>query len=281
MQAASLSDIARLREQINVLEQRFSVPFSSKSDAVALGVAAIDQVLPEGGLSVRGLHEIEGVSPYETTPTAAATGFAAWLLGRCGTERRQNQPLLWVRRRGGRFDSRPYAPGLLPYFDPSRLLLIEPESEEHVLWTIEEGLRSGVLAAVLGEVRTADLTATRRLQLAAEASATPALLLRLPGALRTSAALTRWQVSSAAAGSTPGLHDIARPRLRVSLRRARGRIDDQERSWMMEWCHEKGDFALVSQAVDRPAGPSRSPVARAPWSDSGQRFRRAASGFRQ
>ena len=281
MQPASLSDIARLREQINVLEQRFSMVSSTTSEAVPLGLAEIDQVLPEGGLSVRGLHEIETVSPYETTPSAGATGFASWLLGRCGEVRRQKQPVLWVRRRGGRFDARPDGPGLLPYLDPSRLLLSEPDSEEQVLWALEEGLRSGALAAVLGEVKSADLTATRRLQLAAEASATPALLLRLPGALRTSAALTRWQVSAAPARSTPGLNDIAQPRLRLSLRRARGCIEDHERSWIMEWCHEKGDFSLVPQAVDRQAGPPRSHLARAPWSDSGQRFRRAASGFRQ
>ncbi|MGE0659086.1 MAG: ImuA family protein [Reyranellaceae bacterium] len=281
MHSASLSDIAALRERINVLEQRFNVRSSSPDEVVALGVTEIDQVLPEGGLSIRGLHEIEGVSPYETTPTSAATGFAAWLLGRCGQARRQNRPILWVRRRGGRFDSRPYAIGLQPYFDPSRLLLVEADSPEQLLWTMEEGLRSGVAAAVLGEVKSADLTATRRLQLSAESTATPALLLRLPGALRTSAALTRWQISSAPAASTPGLHDIARPRLRVSLRRARGLTDDHERSWMMEWCHEKGDFAVVSQTLDRSAGPPRPQLARAAWSDSGQRFRRAAAGFRQ
>lgn len=248
---------------------------------MSLGLPEIDQVLPEGGLSARGLHELEGVSPYETTPTSGATSFAAWLLGRCGTERRVSRPFLWIRRRGGRFDARPYAPGLAPFLDPARLLLIEADSEEQVLWSMEEGLRSGVLAAVLAEVKGADLTATRRLQLAAEASATPALLLRLPGALRTSAALTRWQISSAPALSTPGLKDIARPRLRLSLRRARGRLEDHERSWMMEWCHEKGDFAVVPQAADRPLGQTRPQLARAPWSDSGQRFRRPAAGFRQ
>lgn len=281
MQQVSSSDLHQLRERISVLEQRFIVQSSSKDDVVSLGLSEIDQILPEGGLSVRGLHEVEGVSPYETTPTATATSFAAWLLHRCGQERRQSRPVLWIRRRGGRFDSRLYAPGLAPFLDPTRLLLIEPDSEEQVLWSLEEGLRSGALAGVLGEVKNADLTATRRLQLAAEASATPALLLRLPGALRTSAALTRWQVSAAPARSTPGLKDIAGPRLRLSLRRARGRIEDHERSWMMEWRHEKGDFAVVSQAVERPFGQARPQLARAPWRDSGQRFRRAASGLRQ
>jgi protein ImuA len=277
---ASSSELNHLRERISVLEQKFSTQSSSKDEIISLGLPDVDKALPEGGLSVRGLHELEGVSPYETTPTAGATEFAAWLLRRSGLNRRQSRPVLWIRRRGGRFDSRPYAPGLLPFFDPSRLLLIEPESEEQVLWSMEEGLRSGALAAVLGEVKGADLTATRRLQLAAEASATPALLLRLPGALRTSAALTRWQISSAPSRSTPGLKDIAGPRLRLSLRRARGRIEDHERSWIMEWRHEKGDFAVVPQTVDRPRGQDRPQLARAPWSDSGQRFRRAASGLR-
>ncbi|MGE0152421.1 MAG: ImuA family protein [Reyranellaceae bacterium] len=281
MQNASSSDLKLLRERINVLEQKFNGQTSSRDEVISLGLPELDQALPEGGLAVRGLHEIEGVNPYETTPTAAATGFAAWLLRRCGETRRPGRPLLWVRRRGGRFDARPYAPGLAPFLDPGRLLLVEADSEEQVLWSLEEGLRSGALAGVLGEVRGADLTATRRLQLAAEAGATPALLLRLPGTLRTSAALTRWQVAAAPSRATPGLKDIAGPRLRLSLRRARGRIEDHERSWMMEWRHEKGDFAVVPQAVDRSAGQTRPQLAPAPWRDSGQRFRRAAPGLRQ
>lgn len=281
MQQVSSSELRQLRERINVLEQKVNVQSSSRDEIVSLDLPEIDQILPEGGLCARGLHEIEGVSPYETTPTATATSFACWLLRRCGQSRRAGRPFLWVRRRGGRFDSRLYGPGLAPFFDPARLLLIEPDSEDQILWSLEEGLRSGALAGVLGEVKGADLTATRRLQLAAEATATPALLLRLPGALRTSAALTRWQVSAAPSRSTPGLKDIAGPRLRLSLRRARGRIEDHERSWIMEWRHEKGDFAVVPQAVDRPLGQTRPELARAAFGDAGQRFRRAASGLRQ
>ena len=68
---------------------------------------------------------------------------------------------------------------------------------------MEEGVRHGSLAAVVGEVGRADMAATRRLQLAAEESGTPALLLRRwrkAGAdplAAPSAAVTRWRIACA------------------------------------------------------------------------------------
>ena len=45
---------------------------------------------------------------------------------------------------------------------------------------MEDGLRHGALAAVVGEVQRADMVATRRLQLAAMSGNTPALLALEP-----------------------------------------------------------------------------------------------------
>ena len=51
-----------------------------------------------------------------------------------------------------------------------------------MLWAMEEGLRSGAVSAVLGEVATVPPIALRRLQLAAETGGATGLLLRPPGA---------------------------------------------------------------------------------------------------
>ena len=81
--------------------------------------------------------------------------------------------MLWIatefaRREGGG----PYGPGLdLFGLSPARLLVLNVSRPADVLWAMEEGLRCRALACVIaeltGEGAEADLTATRRLSLAA------------------------------------------------------------------------------------------------------------------
>ncbi|HEX8063904.1 MAG TPA: protein ImuA, partial [Allosphingosinicella sp.] len=121
-----------------------------------------------------------------------------------------------------------FAPGLagagLP---PDRLLYAECGGDEDVLAVMEEGLRHGGLAAVVGEVGRAAMPATRRLQLAAEEGGTLALMLRrwrgngedplgIP-----SAAVTRWRLACAPSSPLP-VAGIGRPRWRLALARQRG-----------------------------------------------------------
>ncbi|MEJ7317026.1 hypothetical protein, partial [Staphylococcus epidermidis] len=74
-----------------------------------------------------------------------------------------------------RFDL--YAPGLEQAgLNPATLLFVEVREDKDVLAVMEDGLRHGGLAAVVGEVKRANMVATRRLQLAAMTGNTPALL---------------------------------------------------------------------------------------------------------
>src|SRR5690348_7036138 len=90
--------LARLREQMRHLEK----PGIADRQALRLGPAAIDEVLPAGGLACGSLHEI-GAAPDD----AAAYGFVACVLGRLA----RSGVVLWCRRARGR-DAAPYAPGL-------------------------------------------------------------------------------------------------------------------------------------------------------------------------
>jgi cell division inhibitor SulA/protein ImuA len=73
----------------------------------------------------------------------------------------------------------PYAPALADAgLDPARMLVVRPRAGSDRLWAMEQALRSGACAAVLGWTGTADGTALRRLKLAAEEGRTPAFLLR-------------------------------------------------------------------------------------------------------
>ena len=95
---------------------------------------------------------------------------------------------LWVQDEAARrLAGRPYRPGCRPAApppDPCRRG--EPED---ALFALEEGLRCRDLAFVIGEIagnpRALDLTASRRLSLAAEKHGVPLWLVRLDAAARS------------------------------------------------------------------------------------------------
>jgi cell division inhibitor SulA/protein ImuA len=97
----------------------------------------------------------------------------------------------------------PYAPALLAAgVDISRVLVTRCADSQDLFWAMEQALRSRTCAAVLGWCEAADDQCLRRLQLAAEAAGSWAVLLR-PGGFRRqrSPASLRLHVSpSSAAG---------------------------------------------------------------------------------
>ena len=161
------------------------------------GVAAIDRVLPDGGLARGALHEILGMGGDEEDGALAAA-FAAGILGRL--TRTGDGTVLWCLPRPDL-----YGPGLAAHgLDPARLVLVRASRDAEILWAMEEGLRAPGIAAVVGEVGTLAAVASRRLQLAAERSGITAFLLRrwrdggqaarernLPNA-----AVTRWRIAA-------------------------------------------------------------------------------------
>ena len=241
---------ADLREKVRRLERAHSVQRAGQ-DAVPLGVPTIDALLP-GGLLTGALHEIEaGSAPSGRVAShdGAALSFAAHLLGRFGTMRAGT--LLWCRRPSGVFDAPPYAAALSAWFDPARLLMVTVRRDEDLFWAMEEGLRCPGMAAVLGETRATDLTAGRRLSLAAEKSGVPTLLLRSQPAPPQSVCTTRWRIASAPSRSTPGLTDLGNPRWLIELRRNRFGTPSvtETPSWLLEWNDETHCLSVVSQAL--------------------------------
>lgn len=219
---------------------------------LAFGIDSVDGHLPDGGLPLGCLHAMAAEDP------GAGTGFAAALLARLATPK---MPALWILR--GR-DL--YAPGLAAYgLTPDRLVAVRAVRAVDALWAMEEALRCSTLSAVLGELEGLDLTASRRLQLAAESSGVTGFLLdasagalgghdrrmvgrrmvgrRMAGerAEGLSAAVTRWRLDAVPsldeegdaaprpAGGPPGL---GMPRWSVMLERCRG---GRPGSWTLAW----------------------------------------------
>lgn len=96
--------------------------------------------------------------------------------------------------------------GLVRAFDPARLVVVRAGGRDDALWCFEEALRSGAASLVVGELdRPTDLTAGRRLNLAAEAGAERAggrgpvglAVVAAAAARAGGAAETRWRAEPA------------------------------------------------------------------------------------
>ena len=227
-------------------------PCRRRGKWLPFGIEAVDARLAGGGL-LPALHEAAAASPAPNDD-AAATLFLAALAARFSRARGEGQ-VLWALARRDLF-----APGLAQAgLTPDRLFYAECRNDAEVLAVMEEGVRHGGLAAVIGEVGRADMAATRRLQLAAEESGTPALLLRRwkkAGAdplAAPSAAFTRWRIASAPAAGLPHAIDpfggIGRARWRVELARQRG---GPTFTWLLEAPDAEARLALPARSGDRP-----------------------------
>ena len=214
--------LATARRHVDRIERQFRRA-PSKGAALRTGFAAVDAVLPDGGLTCGAIHESLGL---------AARRFAVYLLAR----RLENvaAPALWaVPVAAGQAL---YGPGLAGYgVDPSRLVIARYRSAVEGLWLIEEALKSGAFSLVLGEPEGAlGTTAARRLSLASEAGGTCGLLVSEGGAAistpGTSASRWRSEPAPAAVSETGPV----RRRLSLVLERCRGLTGDEARRWLLD-----------------------------------------------
>lgn len=210
----------------------------------SLGVAALDRAL-HGGLARGALHEIYAV---RSADQPAAAGFAAALAQRAANRR----PILWVRQDLADIEAgRVHPPGLVEFgLDPQDLVLVQARDVLEVLKAGAEAARCPALGAVLiepwGEARRLDLTASRRLHLAAQCSGVTVFVLRAAAKPASSAAATRWAVSAllsqALAADAPGF-----PAFRVELLRHRSGVPPQE--WRVEWNRDRKCFQPAGSAA--------------------------------
>jgi protein ImuA len=204
--------LAALRARIARMDRSGARP---EGDSLPL-CDAIDQRLPGGGLARAAVHEVLAADP------GAAAGFCGLLLARArGT-------VLWIAA-----EQDAWPPGLARFgLSPADLVLVQAPRRQDALWAMEESLRCPGVAGALLAVNGLDLTAARRLQLAAEAGGAIGLLL-CPDAEEAggaTAALTRWRVGALA--GTGGAHDLGDPRWSLELLRGRGA---RPQRWEVVW----------------------------------------------
>ncbi|MCE7999859.1 MAG: hypothetical protein HEP70_13445 [Rhodobiaceae bacterium] len=256
--------MAGLRSQIAALE---TPPFQEEEGRFQLGLDDVDRQLPGGGLARRGVHEVRATSYGDM---GAAIGFAAALATRAtcagGMPSGKDRLIAWCQQSWGAYDMGAlYGPGLAGFgIDPSHLLLVNPAREPDMLWALEECVRAGVFAAVVGEVPAAsrhfNLRASRRLHLAAEDAGTPLILMRGFGELVSpSAALTRWCVSAASTVEEGSLHAINRPSWQVDLEKCKG-----GRPFLSELAWDASVGSFVSSMSEQNRGGDDQPSVAVP-----------------
>jgi len=238
--STTLSAVQKLRERIAHLERRAG----RQHAALPFGIPGVDSRLPGGGLARGALHEVAGGGNGAIDGAAAAL-FAA------GIAARTRGKVLWCITRPDLF-----APALAQAgLSPDRVIYLEAGDDRTVLTCFEEGLRHGGLGAVVAEIARLSMTASRRLQLAAEGSGAIGLAVRrwrrqteTVDFGQPTAAMTRWRISVLPSRPLP-VPGVGRACWLVELIRCRA---GESADFELEACDETGHLRLPSDLAHGP-----------------------------
>jgi protein ImuA len=252
--AATLSHLRRSLRQVEA-----GPAAKTAEPSLRLGVAAIDQALG-GGIALGALHE---VAPAMPLCAGAAAGFA---LALAALARMRSRHVLWIQGAFVRTEAgTPYGPGLGCFgLSMDRLILLDVARATDSLWAMEEALKCSaalVIAEFYDDEPALDLTAMRRLSLAARTGGGLGLILRHRTSSAPSAAVTRWEVASTC-GVRDGYGGLGRTAFVLSLTKNRHGPCGQ---WVLSWDHHECAFSsALSRGVAETAGvrSDRAPLRR-------------------
>jgi protein ImuA len=243
--------LSRLKRAISTVED------FGDAQSCPLGIAAIDAALG-GGLVHGALHELSAATALHV---GTAAGFA---LALAALAREPHKETLWIATDFGCLETGVlYGPGLDQFgLAAERLLIVRVPRPIDALFAMEEGLKCRALATVVAELSEApDLTATRRLSLAARNGGGLGLMLRHKADGAPSTATTRWRI--AAAPSAPDeFGGLGLTAFTLSLtRNRRGPCG----AWTLAWDHHEHAFSALSFGVAEAARDrqDREPLERA------------------
>ena len=223
--------IALLQKDILLLQSRPAL----RPAGLGIGLGAINNVFPDGSFPTGAVHEfccptVEGTN----ASTGFLSGIVATLMGGGGA-------CVWASPRQSVFP-----PALAQYgIEPDKVVFINLQKERDLVWAIEEALKCNGLAAVVGEVQGLSFMASRRLQLAVEASRVTGFVLRRNTTnMEATACAARWGVSPLPSTLDDGMPGVGHPRWRVELLKVR---NGRGGSWDVEWAD--GRFNIITDAA--------------------------------
>ena len=230
---------------LQALRQQLAQPSAAAPNMVTFGTDMIDGRIG-GGIAQCALHEIYAAS-IDDGSTAAAFAMMMGMRACPG-----HRPIIWVREnRCGRHTGHIHAAGLAELgLDPDDVVLVDAPDTLAVLRAGADIVKCGGVGAVViepwGKAPLLDLTASRRLSMAAAASGVLTLVLRVDAEPMPSAAQTRWLIAAAPsmplAANAPG-----NPAFTIALLRHRGGVAGFETC--LEWNRDTRSFTPLSGGV--------------------------------
>jgi protein ImuA len=227
------------------------------------GVASLDTAL-SGGFAYGHVHEFYAAEAEDMPATA---GFALALTNGMA---RTDKGILWLRSaRAATRQGVLQANGWAEFgAEPGDFIFGVIADVKGLLKATVDALRSNALGAVVvetcGRFSELDMIASRRLVLAAEKAETPLFMLRADAEPTSSAAETRWQISSSPSRAFPA-NAPGTPVFDIKLLRQRS--GPSGLSWQLEWDRDRRIFieatasgALVSAPLRRPRGQRGNPA---------------------
>ena len=157
----------------------------ASNHAIDVGLGPLKQAFPNATFPLGAMHEFLS---ERSEDLAATSGFLAGLLSHVMGD---HGIILWISASRTLFP-----PALKNYgLQPDRCIFIDLKTESAVRWAMDEALKCSALAAVVGEMKELDFTASRRLQLAVEKSQVTGFGLRHAVRTRnTTACVSRWKI---------------------------------------------------------------------------------------
>ncbi len=217
---SSKEEIVRQLRKDLLLLQGFR---SSPVDAVDVGLGPISEAFPNQVFPTGAVHELIS---NNTESAVASVGFMSCIAGRLMTT---GAPCVWAAS-----ERQVFPPGLKRFgIDPSQIVFVDLKKEKQVLWVLEEALKQGGLAAVIGEVKNISDIASRRLQLAAERSGVTGFMIRhITRSVTPIASVARWKITSLPSeGPKMNMPGLGFPRWAVELEKIR---NGKPGKWIVE-----------------------------------------------
>jgi protein ImuA len=227
-------DIIRKLKRDILMLQGYRSPAAEEN---CVHLPLISQAFPNNNFPTGAIHEFicKGQGSM-----AASAGFIAGILAAL---MKNNGVTVWINPVRNLFP-----PALRSFWRlPEHFIFLDLPKEKQALWAMEEVLQCAGFTAVIGEIQQLDLTASRRLQLAAEKSGVTGFLLRRPAtALNTIASIARWQLTALPSRLEDGLPGVGFPRWQVELLRVR---NGRPGAWEVQWLQDCFKVETIATAI--------------------------------
>jgi protein ImuA len=243
MTASKADIIARLQREILPLQ---GIKPALNNTALDTMLGSLKNAFPNNTFPVGAVHEFIAAGLEDVATTS---GFIACIL----TSLMQNGgPVIWIGSIHNIFPPALKSFGIVP----DKIIFINLQKEKEMLWTMEEALKCEGLAAVIGEIKELNFTASRRLQLAVEQSRVTGFIIRNnPQTMTSTACVTRWKITAMSSELEEGFPGVGFPRWSVDLLKVR---NGNPGKWQIEF--NAGRFrhiyktAVIPQQLQQKTG---------------------------